>query len=76
MTVTEQGGTVAEDRLLTTAEVARLLGLQPDTIKLWRYRKTGPAFYRFGEGRIRYRLSDVEDYLAALRVERDGRGGG
>ena len=75
MTVTDGGATVAEDRLLTTAQVAQLLGLRPDTIKLWRYRGTGPAFYRFGEGRVRYRLSDVEGYLAAVRVEREGRGG-
>jgi len=56
--------------LITERDAAEFLAVQPATLRHWRVRERGPVYYRIG-GAIRYRLSDLEDYL----YERRGRGG-
>lgn len=65
--------TSSPEPYLSLRDVSRLTGIS--TTSLWRYRIPG---HRFG-GRLRYRLSEVEEYLrteefqrrvAALRAER------
>lgn len=52
-------------KLLTTAEVADLLGVKPDTIESWRVRGTGPSLPWVKVGRaVRYRPTDVERVVA------------
>ena len=51
--------------LLTTAEAAALLELGPQTLKNYRHDNTGPAYIRIG-GRIRYRHSDLEDWIVTV----------
>lgn len=56
-------------RLLTTEDVAVLLGIAPATIVFWRSQRRGPPFVRLGRGRrapIRYRLDAVEAYIAEM----------
>jgi excisionase family DNA binding protein len=48
--------------LLTTEQLAGLLGLQRDTLYHWRLRGVGPRSIRVG-GRLRYRREDVEEWL-------------
>ncbi len=53
--------------LLSTAAVASLLGLRPQTLRKWRLEGRGPRYVRLGEsrfGRATYRLADVEAWLA------------
>lgn len=50
--------------LLTPEEVATLLGLQPETLANWRWRGTGPPYANLGGRRVRYRLEDVERWIA------------
>ena len=50
-----------DDRCLTTAEVAKHLGLSPTTLKNYRANGNGPAFVKFGK-MIRYRLSDIKQW--------------
>lgn len=49
--------------LLTEAEVARLLGLSPRTLRRWRHaNRSGPPFVYIG-GRVRYRRDELEAWL-------------
>lgn len=50
--------------LLLTEEAARMLRISPDTLKDWRINGTGPKCIRLGYKLVRYRRTDVEDWLA------------
>ena len=50
--------------LLTTEETATLLRLSPSTLRVWRYKRTGPKSFRAG-GRVLYRRDDVDAWLSA-----------
>ena len=59
-----------EDKLVRTADAARLLGVQPGTLKIWRYRGTGPPYHRIGSGStspVAYRVSDLMAWLEERR---------
>jgi hypothetical protein len=51
----------SEVRHLTQAQLAQRLGVSQRTLEGWRYRGKGPAYLRL-EGRIAYRLTDVEHF--------------
>ncbi len=51
------------DRLLTPAELADYLGVPVATLYVWRHRRQGPPGFRAGR-HLRYRLRDVEDWIA------------
>jgi excisionase family DNA binding protein len=59
-----------QKQLLTTREVAEMLGFSPATITHWRARppKKALPYLKLG-GRVRYRRADVEAYLAEALVE-------
>ena len=71
---------LTDDRLVATAEAARLLGLSQKCLREWRCDRTGPAALKMGSGqraRVFYRLSDLEAWcrtnlttLDEARVER------
>jgi hypothetical protein len=44
-------------------DAAKRLGVQPDTLKTWRYLRKGPASFKIG-GRVVYRISVVDAFLA------------
>lgn len=55
------------ERYLTGAEAAQLLGLKEQTLRAHRVQGGFVPYVRLGNGprgRIRYRLSDIEAYLA------------
>lgn len=58
------------DTLLDAAAAARYLGVQMNTLAVWRCkgRNRGPKFVKLEPGRpcspIRYRMSDLEAYVA------------
>jgi predicted site-specific integrase-resolvase len=52
---------LSEIRHLTQAQLAQRLGVSQRTLEGWRYRGKGPAYLRL-EGRIAYRLTDVERF--------------
>lgn len=57
------------DRLLTTKELAALIGYSYYTLKRWRTEGTGGPPYCKGKGRrgaVRYRVSAVNKWLAKL----------
>lgn len=55
--------------LLDPIETAGLLGVSVDTLAQWRSQCRGPRYIKLERRLIRYRLSDLEIYLAAHAVE-------
>jgi predicted DNA-binding transcriptional regulator AlpA len=51
-------------RYLTPPETAEYIRLTERALEDWRYRGVGPRFIRLSGRAIRYRLSDIEDWLA------------
>lgn len=54
--------------LLDTREVAAYLKVSEATLSRWRTDKKGPPFLRMG-GITRYRVEDVEAWLASLSAD-------
>ena len=63
------------DRLLTTRQVAKVLGVSIETLKKWRQRHKYLEFVRFPDGCVRYKLSAVQkfidDWTFEIRRDRD-----
>jgi excisionase family DNA binding protein len=58
----------AQKRLLTPAEAAEYLGVQPQTLAAWRSSgRHGLPYVRVGSA-IRYRLADLEGWLSRRTV--------
>ena len=51
--------------LLDTRQAAKHLDQRPANLEKWRFRGKGPKFLRMGgmRGKVRYRLSDLQEYL-------------
>ena len=56
------------DALLRPEEAAKILSVSMSTLTSWRSRSIGPAFFR-GPGGIRYRESDLAEWLGSIRCE-------
>jgi predicted site-specific integrase-resolvase len=53
--------------LLTSLQVAQRLCVLPNTLEVWRTKGKGPKYLKLGigkQGKVRYRESDVEAWLA------------
>lgn len=53
--------------ILSTANVAGLLGISEGTLRYWRYMDEGPKSFRLGR-HVKYRRSDVDEWLAAQEL--------
>jgi predicted site-specific integrase-resolvase len=51
---------------MSSWDLAELLGVEIESLAVWRRKGTGPPFYRIG-GRVRYRADEVEQWLHSLR---------
>jgi len=60
------------ERLMSTEEVAEVLGRPPRTLRQWRYLGEGPKYLKVG-ATVRYRARDIEKWLKAQ--EREGASG-
>lgn len=56
------------DDYLTEQAVANRFKVSVSTVKGWRQRNIGPAYYKLG-GAIRYKPEDVDSYERESRVE-------
>ena len=52
---------------LTTIEAAKFLGVQPNTLEIWRCRKKGPKYSKIGS-RVLYDINDFEAYFSSQTV--------
>lgn len=55
--------------LVPSAEAARFLGVQRQTLRKWRLTGRGPPYIRLGGtfGRVAYRPADLEQWVVARR---------
>ena len=61
--------TARKSPLLSPAEVAQLLGINTDTLSVWRCTKRYPTLKYIKVGRsVRYRQEDVEAFLAERTI--------
>ena len=63
------------DDMLTVGEVARLLHVHPNTLRRWSNSGRIKAYRINLRGDRRYRLRDIEDFLAQLNSHRDSASG-
>jgi predicted DNA-binding transcriptional regulator AlpA len=56
------------NELLSQREVAVRLGVSARTVEGWRARGVGPPYLRLSARAVRYRSSDLEQWLARRRV--------
>ena len=54
--------------LMSTEEVAEVLGRPARTLRQWRYLGVGPRYLKVGAA-VRYRARDVEEWLRAHERE-------
>lgn len=52
-----------EEQILTTSQVAALLGVGESTLRYWRHTGRGPRSFRLGARKIAYKKSDVIAWL-------------
>ncbi|WP_094288413.1 helix-turn-helix transcriptional regulator [Mycobacterium lehmannii] len=55
--------TPVSNACVESAVAAPMIGVEPQTLKLWRRKGVGPRYVKFGN-RVRYRVSDIEAWLA------------
>lgn len=55
-----------QNAMLTTKEVAEIVGLSEYTISKYRMMGIGPKFFQLGNKIIRYKRNDVYEWLNAL----------
>ena len=54
---------IPDERLLTSRQVAAILGVSVETLKKWRQRHKSPSFFRFPNGAVRYSPRTVMKFL-------------
>lgn len=60
------------DKLLNQREAAALLGVSPGTLGVWRSTKRYPLRYVKVGGNVRYRLADIEAFVALRTLPGNG----
>lgn len=56
------------EKLLKTAEAAKILDVKTNTLEVWRSQNRGPRFVK-ACGAVRYRLEDLENFINSCTVE-------
>jgi excisionase family DNA binding protein len=62
---------VAPSKLLSTEEVAEQTGLSVETLAQWRSQKKGMPYVKISRNCVRYRQTDLDDWLAERIVRTD-----
>jgi hypothetical protein len=57
-----------QDPILDTAQAAHYLKFSKSSLEAWRLEGRGPAYHK-PSGRVKYRLSDLDAFMNASRVE-------
>jgi hypothetical protein len=55
--------------MLTQAEAARFLHIEPRTLEGWRLHRIGPRFIRYSQRCVRYRPQDLQEWLDDQVIE-------
>lgn len=54
--------------LLSRRDAAAYLGITPESLETAAMRRSGPVFFRFATGFVRYRREDLDAWLATVIV--------
>lgn len=57
-----------QSEVLDEIRAAQYLGCTVHALRAWRFRRVGPPWYKVGR-LVRYRVSDLDQFLTANRVE-------
>ena len=68
LTVVRWKGLAPAERLLTPGDVARVTGLSTETLAQWRSQGRGIPFIKLSRNVVRYRHSDLDEFLAERLV--------
>lgn len=60
--------TAATPHLADPQRAALRLGVNAETLKRWRCNGNGPRYIRVARSRVRYRISDLDDWLESRTV--------
>lgn len=63
--------TIIPDDLIDNDSVAKLLGVKPKTLAVWRGRKKGPPYYRLGSG-IWYSEAELQIWIDKNKQDPEG----
>jgi hypothetical protein len=64
-----RGATISK-LLFDEYETSIVLGVSPETLKVWRREGRGPPWVRLGDNKlVRYRFTELQDYAAGLKPE-------
>ncbi len=55
------------ERLLNTEQLSEVTGIAAVTLRNWRINHNGPPYFKVGPTLVRYRLSEVEQWLNESR---------
>lgn len=57
------------ERAIKASELAQRLGVQEQTLAVWRWKRTGPKWFHLGRkgSAVRYREADVQAFIEAQR---------
>lgn len=55
--------TAQTEKLLTSEEVAQIVGVGTEQVKIWRSNGQGPKYLKLGHRTVRYKRADVEAWL-------------
>ena len=56
-------------KFLCEREVSARYSISPRTLQHWRLMRRGPRWYRLSTGLVRYKVTDIEAWLATRAVE-------
>jgi predicted site-specific integrase-resolvase len=56
------------ERLLSAKDAAQFLDVHPVTLGVWRHEGRGPTYIKVSPQNVRYRLSDLEQFLEERTV--------
>lgn len=59
------------DDLLADTEAAKYLHVAVQTLRNWRWKRTGPKWARIGQRIVRYRRRDLDAFVASGAAEKD-----
>lgn len=60
------------DKIIKTKDVAEILGVSINTVRLWRKKERGPKYFRRGYGRYFYFEDDVLSFAKEMGYETIG----
>jgi excisionase family DNA binding protein len=60
-----------EKELLTTGEVAEMLGVKKKLLEQWRWHKKGPGYCKIGKRIVRYRREVIDEFLKKGEIAQD-----